>query len=140
LNDEKRLRPNGRSRKSGLFRRFGQDSRVLDVGVCAATRAQGSGQPARAVKRLSDALRQLGFLSLSHAGATSWPFASREAMQQVGDVPEVIAETVLKAATAAAPRRRYAAGKKARQTSFLRRFVPEAAFDKSLRKQMGLPV
>ena len=39
-------------------------------------------------------------------------------MQQVGDVPEVIAETVLKAATAAAPRRRYAAGKKARQTSF----------------------
>ena len=41
LNDEKRLRPNGRSRKSGLFRRFGQDSRVLDVGVCAATRAQG---------------------------------------------------------------------------------------------------
>jgi hypothetical protein len=28
----------------------------------------------------------------------------------------------------------------ARQTSFLRRFVPEAVFDKSLRKQMGLPV
>jgi hypothetical protein len=64
----------------------------------------------------------------------------REAMQQVGDVPEVVAETVLKAATAAVPRRRYSAGKKARQTSFLRRFVPEAAFDKSLRKQMRLPV
>jgi hypothetical protein len=47
---------------------------------------------------------------------------------------------VLKAATAAVPRRRYAAGKKARQASFLRRFVPEAAFDKSLRKQMRLPV
>ena len=62
----------------------------------------------------------------------------REAMR-VGDVPEVVAETVLKAATAAVPRRRYAAGKKARQTSFLRRFVPEAAFDKSLRKQMRLP-
>ena len=27
-----------------------------------------------------------------------------------------------------------------RQTSFLRRFVPEAMFDKSLRKQMRLPV
>jgi short-subunit dehydrogenase len=63
----------------------------------------------------------------------------REATQ-VGDVPEVVAETVLKAATAAVPRRRYAAGKMARQTSLLRRFVPEAVFDKSLRKQMGLPV
>jgi hypothetical protein len=28
----------------------------------------------------------------------------------------------------------------ARQVSFLRRFVPESAFDKSLRKQNGLPV
>ena len=63
----------------------------------------------------------------------------REATQ-VGDVPEVVAATVLKAATAAVPRRRYAAGKMARQTSLLRRFVPEAAFDKSLRKQMRLPV
>jgi hypothetical protein len=63
----------------------------------------------------------------------------REAMQ-VGDVPEVVAETVVKAATAAVPRRRYAAGKKARQISYLRRFAPEAAFDKSLRRQMRLPV
>jgi NAD(P)-dependent dehydrogenase (short-subunit alcohol dehydrogenase family) len=57
-----------------------------------------------------------------------------------GDAPEVVARTVLEAATASAPRRRYAAGKKARQVSFLRRFVPESAFDKSLRKQNGLPV
>ncbi|MBB2974180.1 oxidoreductase [Mesorhizobium sp. RMAD-H1] len=57
-----------------------------------------------------------------------------------GDVPEVAAGTVVKAATALAPRRRYAAGKLARQVSFLRRFVPESAFDKSLRKQNGLPV
>jgi hypothetical protein len=28
----------------------------------------------------------------------------------------------------------------ARQVSFLRRFVPESAFDRSLRKQNGLPV
>jgi hypothetical protein len=55
-------------------------------------------------------------------------------------IAEVVAETVLKAATAKVPRRRYAAGKKASQTSFLRRFVPEAVIDKSLRKQMGLPV
>lgn len=55
-----------------------------------------------------------------------------------GDAPEVVASTVLEAATAPAPRRRYAAGKMARQVSFLRRFVPASAFDKSLRKQNGL--
>jgi short-subunit dehydrogenase len=57
-----------------------------------------------------------------------------------GDAPEVVARTVLKAATDSVPRRRYAAGKMARQVSFLRRFVPASAFDKSLRKQNGLPV
>ncbi|OAN78633.1 short-chain dehydrogenase/reductase [Sulfitobacter sp. EhC04] len=57
-----------------------------------------------------------------------------------GDPPEVVAETVLKAASAATPDRRYPAGKMARQVRMLRRFVPEAAFDKSLRKQAGLPV
>lgn len=56
-----------------------------------------------------------------------------------GDAPEVVAETVLAAATDPTPRRRYAAGKMARQVSFLRRFVPASAFDKSLRKQLGLP-
>ncbi|WP_201839104.1 oxidoreductase [Microvirga zambiensis] len=57
-----------------------------------------------------------------------------------GDAPEVVARAVLKAATESAPRRRYTAGKMARQVSFLRRFVPASAFDKSLRKQNGLPV
>jgi NAD(P)-dependent dehydrogenase (short-subunit alcohol dehydrogenase family) len=59
---------------------------------------------------------------------------------EVGDAPEVVAETILKAATASVPRRRYAAGKMAQRVSLLRRFVPESAFDKSLRKQNGLPV
>lgn len=59
---------------------------------------------------------------------------------ETGDAPEVVAMTILKAATASAPRRRYAAGKMARQVSLLRRFVPEFAFDRSLRKQNGLPV
>ena len=57
-----------------------------------------------------------------------------------GDAPEVVAATILKAATASVPKRRYAAGKMARQVSFLRRFVPASAFDKSLRKQNGLAV
>lgn len=80
--------------------------------------------------------RLLDVYDLARAGAES---IMREAML-VGDVPQIVAETVLKAATATIPRRRYAAGKMARQTRFLRRFVPETMFDKSLRKQMRLPV
>lgn len=57
-----------------------------------------------------------------------------------GDDPQVVAEAVVKAATADVPRRRYTAGKLARQVRFLRRFVPESAFDKSLRKHNNLPV
>lgn len=63
----------------------------------------------------------------------------RKAMEK-GDSPEVVAKTVLAAATDPVPKRRYAAGKMARQVSLLRRFVPASAFDKSLRKQNGLPV
>lgn len=57
-----------------------------------------------------------------------------------GDAPQIVADTVLKAATATVPNRRYPAGKMARRVRMLRRLVPEAAFDKSLRKQAGLPV
>jgi short-subunit dehydrogenase len=64
--------------------------------------------------------------------------AFRDAMK-TADAPELVASAVVKASTAATPRPRYAAGRRARQVSLLRRFVPEAAFDKSLRKQMRLP-
>ena len=57
-----------------------------------------------------------------------------------GDASEVVAATVVKAATAATPRRRYAAGRLARQVRIMRRLVPESAFDKSLRKHNHLPV
>ncbi|WP_122223556.1 oxidoreductase [Pseudomonas syringae group genomosp. 3] len=56
------------------------------------------------------------------------------------DLPEVVAAVVLKAASDTRPQHRYTAGKTARQISLLRRFVPAAAFDKSLRKQLRLPV
>ena len=59
---------------------------------------------------------------------------------ETGDAPEVVARTIVEAATASVPKRRYAAGKMARRVSLLRRFVPEAVFDKSLRKENGLPV
>jgi NAD(P)-dependent dehydrogenase (short-subunit alcohol dehydrogenase family) len=64
--------------------------------------------------------------------------AFRDAMKN-GDAPELVASTVVKASTPVSPRRRYAAGRTARQVSLLRRFVPESAFDRSLRKQMRLP-
>ena len=57
-----------------------------------------------------------------------------------GDAPEVVAHTVVKAATTVAPRRRYTAGKQASQVRFLRRFLPEAMVDKSLRKFNQLPI
>ena len=64
--------------------------------------------------------------------------AFRDAMKN-GDAPELVASAVVKPSTAVTPRRRYAAGRTARQVSQRRRFVPESAFDRSLRKQMRLP-
>jgi NAD(P)-dependent dehydrogenase (short-subunit alcohol dehydrogenase family) len=58
---------------------------------------------------------------------------------KAADTPELVARAVVKASTEANPHRRYAAGRTARQVSLLRRFVPESAFDRSLRKQMRLP-
>jgi len=58
---------------------------------------------------------------------------------KTADTPELVASAVVKASTELNPRRRYTAGRAARQISLLRRFVPTAAFDKSLRKQMRLP-
>jgi short-subunit dehydrogenase len=62
----------------------------------------------------------------------------REGMK-TADTPELVASAVVNASTEANPRRRYTAGRAARQISLLRRFVPASAFDKSLRKQMRLP-
>src|SRR5207248_11193272 len=64
----------------------------------------------------------------------------QDVMTTAADPPEVVAEAVLLAATAARPQRRYTAGKIARQVSVLRRFAPSGIFDKSLRKQLRLPV
>ena len=52
--------------------------------------------------------RLLDVYDLARAGASA---ILREAMQQAGDVPEVVAETVLKAATAARPEEALCGGK-----------------------------
>jgi NAD(P)-dependent dehydrogenase (short-subunit alcohol dehydrogenase family) len=79
------------------------------------------------------------FLDIYESARAGITVTVRKAMEK-GDPPEVVADTVLAAATDPAPSRRYAAGKMAHQVSFLRRFVPASAFDKSLRKQLGLPI
>lgn len=79
--------------------------------------------------------RQIGDYDAARVGIDD---VMRRAIQ-AGDATEVVAKTILEAATAARPSRRYAAGKLAKRVSLLRRFVPASAFDASLRKQNGLP-
>lgn len=64
--------------------------------------------------------------------------AVRDGLQS-GNDPAVVGAIVVKAATATLPRLRYTAGGAAGRIRLLRRIVPETAFDKSVRKQMGLP-
>lgn len=52
--------------------------------------------------------------------------------------PDVVAETVLKAANAAHPKIRYAAGKLANRLRFLRRFAPAGLVDAGIRKDLRL--
>jgi NAD(P)-dependent dehydrogenase (short-subunit alcohol dehydrogenase family) len=77
-------------------------------------------------------------LDVYQSARTNAEAVLRDGMK-TADTPELVASAVVKASTDANPRRRYAAGRTARQVSLLRRFVPESAFDRSLRKQMRLP-
>lgn len=54
------------------------------------------------------------------------------------DEPDVVAQTVLTAATAAHPKLRYAAGGRARSLRFLRRFAPAGLLDSGIRKNLRL--
>ncbi|MFL5440136.1 MAG: hypothetical protein ACJ79W_13330, partial [Myxococcales bacterium] len=52
--------------------------------------------------------------------------------------PQVVAEAVVEAATAAKPRLRYPVGKGSGLVAGLRRYVPAAIFDRVFRKQFEL--
>ncbi len=54
------------------------------------------------------------------------------------DTAESVAETIVEAAIASAPKLRYPSGKTARQVAFLRRFVPRATLDRKLHTMFGL--
>ena len=58
---------------------------------------------------------------------------------EAGDAPQVVADAVVKAATAAKPKLRYSAGKQSSQVRSLRRYLPEFVVDKILRKFNGFP-
>jgi NAD(P)-dependent dehydrogenase (short-subunit alcohol dehydrogenase family) len=58
---------------------------------------------------------------------------------EAGDPPHVVADTVVKAATARKPKLRYSAGKQSRQVRSLRRFMPERLVDSILRKFNEFP-
>lgn len=58
---------------------------------------------------------------------------------EAGDAPQIVADAVVKAATAIRPKLRYSAGKQSTQVRSLRRYLPEGLVDKTLRKFNGLP-
>ena len=53
---------------------------------------------------------------------------------KAGDEPSVVGETIVAAATDTRPKLRYPAGTLARRVSKLRRYAPQALFDKQIRK------
>jgi short-subunit dehydrogenase len=59
---------------------------------------------------------------------------------ETGDEPGVVAEVVLKAASAAQPKLRYTAGGLATRLRLLRRFAPAGVMDAGVRKDFGLDV
>lgn len=59
-------------------------------------------------------------------------------MMETGDSPDIVADAIVQAAKDQGGRLRFPAGG-GRKLSILRRFVPAKAFDKSLRKQLGVP-
>ncbi|MBA0213110.1 oxidoreductase [Pectobacterium brasiliense] len=58
---------------------------------------------------------------------------------EAGDEPQVVADTVVRAAIASRPHLRYPAGRQSTQVSVLRRFLPTKMFDKIMRKFNEFP-
>lgn len=75
--------------------------------------------------------------SVYEAARTAMNLTWRSAIA-AGDPVEAVAVQVVRAATERSPRIRYTPGKTAGRLRFMRRFVPEKAFEKSFRKQMNL--
>lgn len=105
-------------------RGFGIRVAVIEPGL-TNTSFEGSTIPADAPLPDYAAIRD------SYAATVAGAIAS-------ADTAEVVAQTIVEAATASAPKLRYPSGKSARQISFIRRFLPRAIFDRKLREAVGL--
>ena len=107
-----------------MRKRFGIRLALVEPAFTRTALEEGAAQP----DRMSEAYEQ---------GRSGMNATWRKAIAS-GDTAEEVASTVVKAATAAAPKLRYTPGKKAGQLRLMRRFVPEKTFEKSFRKEMNL--
>ncbi len=65
-------------------------------------------------------------------------FAATRAAEERGSAPELVAETIVRIAGSRHPRLRYLVGGQARLVAALKRFTPEAAFERGMRSTFRL--
>ncbi len=115
----------------GLAESLDHETRVLGIRIAlvepSGTRTQIESNGAIAARRLDD-----------YAGPRGRVIEQVRASVSAGDDPSVVAQTVLKAATARKPRLRYPAGKRAGLLARLRRYLPAGLFDSAFRRQFRL--
>jgi NAD(P)-dependent dehydrogenase (short-subunit alcohol dehydrogenase family) len=108
---------------------FGIDVVVIEPG---GIRTEWSGIAADHLRETSG---QGAYADQAKAVATAF---SSDAMAKRSSPPEVIAKTVAKAATARRPKTRYAVGSGAKPLMFLRRWLPDRAYDTFIRRVSGI--
>ena len=115
----------------GLAESLDHETRTLGIRIAlvepAGTRTQIDSNGAAAARRLAD-----------YGGPRDRAIEQVRASVSTGDDPSVVAQTVLKAATAKKPRLRYPAGKRAGLLGRLRRYLPAGLFDSAFRRQFRL--
>src|SRR5437763_6460637 len=115
----------------GLAESLDHETRTLGIRIAlvepAGTRTQIDSNGATAARRLED-----------YDGPRDRAIEQVRASVSTGDDPSVVAQTVLKAATAKKPRLRYPAGKRAGLLGRLRRYLPAGLFDSAFRRQFRL--
>ena len=88
-----------------------------------------------AAEHLDETSGRGAYANQAHAVANAF---RSEAMAKRSSPPEVIANTVAKAASARRPKTRYAVGAGAKPLIFLRRWLPDRAYDAFIRRVSGL--
>ena len=108
---------------------FGIDVVVIEPG---AIHTEWSGI---AADHLRDTSGQGAYTNQARAVATAF---SSPATAKRSSPPEIVAKTVARAATAQRPRTRYAVGFGAKPLLFVRRWLPDRAYDAVIRRAIGI--